>query len=419
MSPSISPLRLGLARLLERQAGFSRFAPRVVVAVPARDEEGRIERCLAALAGQRRAEGDFGAFGVLVLANNCRDHTVPRARNVLAAAGLPHRVLSLDVPPTHANAGFARGLALDLAGAWVERGGAQGALLTTDADTVVAPDWLARNLAGLSAGCGAVAGRFELDPVEAAALPSALPSALRRRRRIEAAYEAALLALAGRLDPLPHDPWPNHWTASGASFAVSLAAYRRIGGQPEVEVGEDQALAAALARHDIPIRHDPDILVTTSARLEGRASGGCAATLRQRLEHHDMPGDDRLEALPVALRRMVLRLRLRRAVAEGLDAPAWEHRLALQAGTLESPARLQFGEAWARVEAHSPHLARRPLRPSQMERHLVAARQLLRALDSASGDDKQVQAIILGALLSYRRQGSGSGRDEELGSVVA
>ncbi|MDQ0346099.1 glycosyltransferase [Ancylobacter vacuolatus] len=415
VSPSISPLRLGLTRLLEQQASFSRFAPRVVVAVPARDEEGRIERCLAALAGQRQAKGGCEDFGVLVLANNCRDHTVPRARTFLAAAGLPHRVLSLDVPPAHANAGLARGLALDLAGTWVERGGTQGALLTTDADTVVAPDWLARNLAGLSAGCGAVAGRFELDPVEAAALPSAL----RRRRRIEAAYEAALLALAGRLDPLPHDPWPNHWTASGASFAVSLAAYRRIGGQPEVDVGEDRALAEALARHDIPIRHDPDILVTTSARLEGRASGGCAATLRQRLENHDLPGDDKLEALPLALHRMVLRLRLRRAVAEGFDARAWEHRLALPAGTLESPTRLRFGEAWARAEARSPHLAPRPLRPSQMELHLIAARELLRTLNRASRGDEQVQAIILGALLSYRRQGAGGRRDEELGSVIA
>ncbi|RTM01581.1 hypothetical protein EJV44_00415 [Ancylobacter aquaticus] len=415
MSASISPLRLGLARLLEQRAGFSRLAPRVVVAVPARDEEARIERCLAALAGQRRAGRDASAFGVLVLANNCRDHTAFRARRALAAAGLPHRVLSVDVPPAHANAGFARGLALDLAGTWIEQGSAKGALLTTDADTVVAPDWVTRNLAGLSAGCGAVAGRFELDPVEAAALP--LP--LRRRRRTEAAYEATLLALAGRLDPVPHDPWPNHWTASGASFAVSLAAYRQIGGQPEVEVGEDRALAAALAHHDIPIRHDPDIVVTTSARLEGRASGGCAATLRQRLDHHDLPGDDKLEPLPVALRRMVLRLRLRRAVASGFHVREWEHRLEVQRGALEEVARGTFGAVWGRAEALSPLLAPRPLRPSQMEHHLVAARQLLRALDQASRGHEQVQTIILGALLRHQRQGAGSGRDEELGRLIA
>ncbi|TCK28109.1 glycosyl transferase family 2 [Ancylobacter aquaticus] len=415
MSASLSPPRLGFASLLERQAGFSRFAPRVVVAVPARDEEARIERCLTALVGQRRAESDVGAFGVLVLANNCRDETVPKARRVLAAAGLPHRVLRLDVPPAYANAGFARGLALDLASTWIEHGGVHGALLTTDADTVVAPDWLARNLAGLSAGCGAVAGRFELDPVEAAALPSAL----RRRRRIEAAYEAALLALAGRLDPVPHDPWPNHWTASGASFAVSLAAYRQIGGQPNVEVGEDRALAAALARHDIPIRHDPAIVVTTSARLEGRASGGCAATLRQRLENHDLPGDEKLEALPVALRRMVLRRRLRQAFDRGLDATAWERRLGVPVGALQGVARVRFGEVWATVERLSPLLAPRPLRPSQMERHLVAAHQLLRALDRASRGNEKVEPIILGALLRHQPQGVGGGRDEELGSLIA
>lgn len=415
MSACVAASRSNLAIQLHAHALFGGPPPRTVVAVPARDEEDRIEACLSALVTQRRPSKvhDEGGFGILLVANNCRDATVPRARELLRAAGVPHRVLGVDLPPGNANAGFARGLALDVASLWIERGGRQGALLTTDADTRVAPDWMARNLAALSAGCGAVAGRFELDPAEAAALPPHLF----RRRRTEAAYEAALLALAARLDPLPHDPWPNHWTASGASFALTLSAYRRIGGQPEVEIGEDRALAAALARHDIPIRHDPDIVVTTSARLDGRALGGCAATLRQRCEAHDIPGDEKLEALPVALRRMVLRGRLRRAFIAGFRADEWERRLALPAGAFKDAGR--FGAIWAKAEALSPRLAPRPLRPAQMEKHLAVARRLLSALDRASVRFQKVEPVILGALLREEAQAAASRGDEPLGRLVA
>lgn len=410
----IASTRFDLARHLYGRSDAAGPVPRAVVALPARDEEERIARCLSALAAQRRTERAGDGFGVLVLANNCRDETAARAREVLAAAGLPHRVVAFDLPSAQASAGGARGLALDLASLWIERGGPGGTLLTTDADTVVGPDWLARNLAGLRTGCGAVAGRFEFDPGEAAAV---LPAHLHRRRRLETAYEAILLALAARLDPLPHDPWPNHWTASGASFALTLAAYRRIGGQPEVEAGEDRALAAALARHDIPIRHDPAIVVRTSARLDGRAVGGCASALRARCAARDLPGDEKLEALPVALRRIVLRARLRRCFARGLDVARWEHRLSLPPGTLAAGGR--FGEGWARAEALSPLLAARPLRPSQMERHLAAARRLLRALEAASARGEEVEPIIAGALLGDNFEMRGRRGDEHLRRGIA
>ncbi|MCS0501255.1 glycosyltransferase [Ancylobacter mangrovi] len=361
-------------------------SPRAVVAIPARDEEERIEACLSALLAQRREHG-AADVGLVLLANNCRDATVRRAWRLLASSDMPHRVLSVSLPSERASAGAARALALDLASLWIGRG--EGSLLTTDADSRVGPDWIARNLAGLRGACGAVAGRFVFDPAEAALLPRHLA----RRRRVEAAYEAALLGLAARLDPQLHDPWPNHWTASGASFALTLSAYRRIGGLPAVACGEDRALAAALARHDIPIRHDPDIVVTTSARLEGRAARGCAATLRERCDDRATPGDERLEALPVALRRMGLRAHLRRAFGTGFRPGEWERRLGLRAGMLSGAASLRFGEAWARVEALSPLLRPQPLRPEEMEHHLAAAHRLLARLPApgeALARDQQV-----------------------------
>ena len=49
-------------------------APSVVVAVPVKDEEARIESCLHALAGQ--TDVDFADLAVVLLLNNCRDSTV-------------------------------------------------------------------------------------------------------------------------------------------------------------------------------------------------------------------------------------------------------------------------------------------------------------------------------------------------------
>lgn len=414
MFPSVAS-RFDLALRLHGRGTSDAPGPPAVVAVPARDEEDRIEACLSALTRQRRPHGTApeAGFGILLLANNCRDATIPRALALLRARNIPYRVIDAVLPARKANAGFARGLALDMASLWMGRGRGDGALLTTDADTVVPPDWLDRNLAGL-AGCGAVAGRFAFDPVEAAALPAHL----RRRRKTEAAYERALLLLAARLDPLPHDPWPNHWTASGASFALTLSAYRRIGGQPAVAVGEDRALAAALARHDILIRHDPDIVVTTSARLDGRAAGGCAMALHERCEARDAPGDDRLEPLPAALRRVVLRRRLRQDLAGRFRVEDWERRLALPAGLL-AEAGMSPGEIWARTEAFSPLLVPHPLRPSQMGRHLAAAGELMRALDRASARREQIEPVLAGALLDENLQMAGRRVDEHLRCLVA
>jgi len=202
-----------------------------IVAIPVRDEEDRIEACLDALLAQRDLSGrrlPADALGLVLLLNNCGDRTAAIARGRLAASGAPFAVVNVALPPSQANAGFARRLALDLAALWLERAGrCDGVLLTTDADSRVPPQWLARKLAAIHAGCGAVAGRVTLEPTE----EGLLPQALMRRAARESAYEQALLALSARIDPIAHDPWPNHWSASGASYGVTLDAYRAIGGR--------------------------------------------------------------------------------------------------------------------------------------------------------------------------------------------
>lgn len=402
--------RLELAVQLFCDGHPERLTPHIVIALPVRDEFETIASCLLAL---ERQVGHT-KFGVVLIANNCRDATVPRAKDLLHAAGIPHLILPIELPKQHANAGFARGLALDVASLWAMRGEEPGVLLTTDADSRVEPDWLIRNLSGLSGKCGAVAGRFTFDDSEM----SKWPRQLVERQRLESAYEDALAALSARLDPLLDDPWPNHGTESGASFALTLEAYRRVGGLPAVDSGEDRALAGELGRHDIAIRHDPAIVVTTSARFEGRAQGGCAEALLHRSTNEDAQGDERLEALPAALRRMVLRGKLRRAFATYICPEAWERRLLLDLGALTGASR-RFGQAWAIAQARSPLLQRHHLRPAEMGHHLTAARLLLAALDGVSQRDKEIEPVIRRALLSDKIDVLPQRRDEALGSLVA
>lgn len=336
---------------------------RAVIAITACDEARDLPACLAALARQRDTAGrplDLADIAVLVLANNCSDRTAARARALAPSLPFALVVAERDLPPREAHAGGARRAALDAALGLLDPAG-PGVLLSTDADARSDPHWLAACLGAIDAGADAVAGRYRADPAEAASL---LPPALRAREAAEARYAALLDEMAAHLDPLPHDPWPRHAIHSGASFALTTAAYRRIGGLPAVPLGEDRALFAALARVDARIRHAPEASVTVSARLRGRARGGMADTLSARLR--DPAGalpDDRLEPAADAWLRARARRALRR-LRDGRPRQGDPTRLGVALGV--PPGRLRailrlphFGLAWEAFEAAAPLLARR------------------------------------------------------------
>jgi hypothetical protein len=350
-----------------------------VVAIPARNEEDRIGRCLDALFAQDVVEIS-PPFGVVLLLNNCDDATAQISRERLAMSGAPYLIADTTLSGPHASAGYARGLAMDIAAQWIaDEGYGDGVILTTDADSAVSRHWIGRNLSGLASGCDAVAGRVRLDVSE----DRSLPAALRERGELERRYERALLQVAARVDPVPHDPWPNHWTASGASYALTLKAYREVGGLPDVANGEDHALTEMLHRHDLRIRHDPDIVVTTSARLEGRATGGVAEALRCRCADPLIPGDDRLEPFASALFRYSWRGRIRRWRSHGGARPArLRTELELPEGFSLRGDPNSFGALWGRIEKASPLLARRALRPSELPANIALARATLNALNS-------------------------------------
>jgi hypothetical protein len=236
----------------------------VAIAIPARDEAATIGRCverLSKLYSDARCERPT----IVVVANNCKDATARIAASHGAVA------LNVRLPPERAHAGWARRSALEAAAKYLSS--RQDVLLSTDADTLVAPDWLSRTIDHLDAGWDAVAGLARLNPCELRRLPHRHRSRLAMIRR----YDKALDYLKSRQDG--SEPWPRHFYEGGASIAVTYGAFRRIGEIPTPPAGEDKALFDAIRRSGGRVRHPLDVKVMTSPRLKGRARGGASDTL--------------------------------------------------------------------------------------------------------------------------------------------
>ncbi|WP_206240095.1 glycosyltransferase [Novosphingobium terrae] len=260
------------ALLLQTPAAPGQDAGRlrsIAVALPAMDEEADLPACLAAL--DAAAARYDGTVTVMVLANNCRDGTV----DVLERARLNHARLewtALSLLPAYRHAGWARRLAFDQAATFLLS--SDDVLACTDADTLVAPDWFVRTIRHIDGGADAVAGRALTRRSDRATLGREAALRLNMLGR----YYTALDWLRAQAAP-PDDPWPRHFFEGGASIALTLDVYRRIGGAPTPSVAEDRALFSAVREAGGRVRHPLDVRVFTSSRTEGRAAGGMADTL--------------------------------------------------------------------------------------------------------------------------------------------
>jgi cellulose synthase/poly-beta-1,6-N-acetylglucosamine synthase-like glycosyltransferase len=412
VAPSPLPLS-GLVSSIRR--GF-------VVAIPVKDEEDRLPACLRALAKQHdRSERPIppALIRIVVFANNCTDHSASLVRSLGERWSLNIRVVEASLPPATAHAGNARRTAMDIAEAWLkESGECGGVILTTDADSQVAPNWIAENLAAFEAGPEAVLGRIALDGEG-----KFLPEALHRRGELEDAYERLLTELSWLLDPLEHNPWPHHATISGASLGVTRTAYCRVGGLPRVPLGEDKALIALLSRQDARIRYCPTAHVITSGRTNGRAPGGVADTLAIRSREPDALCDGALEPFRVAFARASWRGRLRRLHGEGrfyLNHD-WAAELGLSASHVNDVKKESaFGAAWSVIEDRSPLFARRLLRPAELPEQIAIARRSLSLLgESGSGARQNVQTKFSISIRPLDLAGRSHSFDEESDGLVA
>jgi glucosyl-3-phosphoglycerate synthase len=272
-SPASVAPDVELGSLATEVSGLRLAAPdprlEAVVVVPARDEAERVGRCLQALAEQRGVEHE--AYEVIVVLDGCRDATRERVLEL----GARHAALRLHVLELGESSGVgrARCLGMDLACERLFALGRPGGLIaSTDADSVVAEDWLAAQLVLAGLGARAIGGRIELDDAEACELSG---EAL-ELRGVEAARRMRDVL---ERDVAQEGSLSEHHQFSGASLALTAATYRECGGLPVSAALEDEALERRLANRSIPICRSLSVRVRTSARTEGRAPRGLAHDL--------------------------------------------------------------------------------------------------------------------------------------------
>ena len=210
------------------------------VVIPVYNEERLLARCIASIQKSARCVL-LGAepVEIVVVLDSCTDksHVIASRRNVMILAG--------DLRNVGAARALGAGYCLKRKARW---------LAFTDADTVVAPGWLAGQL---QQKCDAVCGTVHVGDWEDHASST---------RRHFASYYSDL---------------DGHRHIHGANLGVSAAAYQQAGGFLPLACSEDVALVEALQRCGASIAWSAAPRVMTSARKEFRCAGGFGANLLQ------------------------------------------------------------------------------------------------------------------------------------------
>lgn len=243
------PLGLGaLATGGHRATAVLGAVPAFVVTIPAHNESALIVDCVRSV--DRAAAAVAAPVAVAVAADRCTDDTAALIRRVHT-----RHVELLLTEGTWRCAGGARRAAAQLGVARYD--GPDVWLASTDADCVVADDWLVRLLSHALGGHHAVAGVVDLD----------------RQQTDPDVFDAFRAGYRRAGDD-------RHGHVHAANFAVRAAAYHRAGGwNPRAVLGEEHDLTRRLAACGVPVHTTEDLVVTTSARTESRVAGGFATAL--------------------------------------------------------------------------------------------------------------------------------------------
>jgi cellulose synthase/poly-beta-1,6-N-acetylglucosamine synthase-like glycosyltransferase len=210
----------------------------IAVIVPVHDEEAHLDACLRAIHVAARHPGLHGESVVVAAAlDACSDGSER------IAAAHPVQIVRLVAQCV----GLARAAGAERALRWGARW-----LAFTDADSVVAPDWLTMQL---EAGADVVCGTVEVADW------SLQPAHVRER------YDAEYIDAEGH----PH--------VHGANLGISADAYRGVGGFRALALHEDVQLVASLAEAGWRIARTARARVASSAREVNRVAGGFAGYL--------------------------------------------------------------------------------------------------------------------------------------------
>ncbi|WP_025776672.1 glycosyltransferase [Brevibacterium sp. VCM10] len=231
---------------------------RLGVIIPAHNEEEDILGCLESVQRSRSCAVDRGIdcrFRVLVVADACTDATASivedfaaRHRDVFVLATSFQSVgRARDFGWRHFMRTEESTTGEDSDSAWVA---------FTDADSRVPEHWITTHLELAARGVDCLVGTVAPRPETATA-------------DLVATWHAN------------HELLENHPYIFGANMGLRASALEAIGGVPQLECGEDEAIVDAVLREGGRVRRTDDCRVLTSARLSGRTRGGFSSYLRQ------------------------------------------------------------------------------------------------------------------------------------------
>lgn len=315
----------------------------ISIALPVRDEAEHLTRCLDAFAHQTDLQNcplDPTVYEIILLANNCRDATARTAREWRRRN--PHinlHVAEIRLPNRFSNIGFVRRRLMNEAFRRLSNNKFGGIMATTDGDTRVAPDWIARTIEEVRAGADAVGGRILIDAAELAKMDERA----RYFHLLDEEYRLLAAEYEYHLDRLSHDVYPRHHQHFNGSFAVTTKAFEAAGGIPDVPFLEDIAFYHALLRIDAKVRHSPAVRVYTSSRHFGRSAVGLSFQLNEWKKLGEKGAALTVESAKTIRGKMIERKTLRRfwlAAKSGVDPKP--KTVAALAGRLCVPRRFVF-----------------------------------------------------------------------------
>lgn len=320
--------------------------------MPAKDEAAHILQALHALNAQKTHEGmplKPDVFEVLLLANNCTDHTFRLAKEYQDQHdNFPLYIEEVNLPPGADHIGTARRFLMDIAYyrfLFLEHS-SQGIIASTDGDSRVDEFWISSILAEMDKGCDVVGGVISTEMEECAA---------KNLHLTDIVYQNLIARVENLLDPQDHNPWPSHFQCFGANFSITCSMYALAGRLPELPYLEDVAFQKALERKDAKIRKSPLVKVYTSARKKGRVERGLSQQLAYFEELAINDQELWVEPAPSIIARIRLKKNLRELWSDfkgrgniGADQAPASLKLSQIEAALTSCA--YFGEFWETME---------------------------------------------------------------------
>ncbi|KLT63764.1 glycosyltransferase family 2 protein [Pedobacter sp. BMA] len=329
---------------------------RLSVIVPAKDEAEFIATTLDALRLQVDYSGQAiskEVYEVLVLANNCSDHTFDICKAYQAQyPDFNLLVENVQIATEQAHIGTVRRLLMDAAyERLMNTAGQKGIIVSTDADSNVDQQWIFQILSEMEKGVDVVGGRI---------IPKGTPTLAKRHHLKDVGYRFLQTRLESELDPCESNPWPRHFQCYGPSLAVTCEIYDRAGRIPAIPFLEDEEFRKALKRVDAKIRHSPKVIIYTSARLTGRVDFGFSVQLQYWKEMTKRCEHQMVESFDCLRMKLMLKKEFRslwKAVKAGREMTMETHALACKMDfELETLSRWlnqgkYFEAVWEEIES--------------------------------------------------------------------